>query len=360
MRLSAARFPRPARVRGAQPAHAGGAGGARGVVARDGGGARVPRGARGRASAGPVQLRGADRGRTSPGGRPQVAPAHLRRIRRDPLLPALGLLHHRPGRRRGSVPAGPVRLRGRLERQAVLGPPALRARSHRRPGLGRCLTDRQPVRLALRHRQARPAGAHALGQRADPRGAHRLREPGGRERRPALRRRLDAGGARRGGPGAGAAVPGGAPRRRPRGRPGGGGGPGRRPAAAPGRGRRSGRGRGVPRAGPGRARLRPQVWVPDRRGGALGGNRLGPHRLHRGRGPGARERARGGDALPLQLGSLPRGRGGAGPEPGDAVPGDLHRAHARRVHGPARARPGACRWATWPSRTCRRASAGRS
>ena len=83
--------------------------------------------------------------------------------------------------------------------------------------------DRQPLRLPLRAGQAGAARADARGQRRRPRRAHRLRQPGGRQRRARLRRRLDARGAGRPRAGARPALRGGAaggrPRRRaPRGR----------------------------------------------------------------------------------------------------------------------------------------------
>ena len=117
-------------------------------------------------------------------------------------------------------------------------------------------------------------------------------------------------GPRRRGPRARAALRGGARRRRPR-------GPARRdvlgstarPLAArrPGARRRGGR-RGPPRARPRRPRLRAEVRVPHRGGRALRRHRLGAHRLPRRRRARRRERARGGDAVALQLRPLARGR----------------------------------------------------
>ena len=69
-----------------------------------------------------------------------------------------------------------------------------------------------------------------------------------------------------------------------------------------------------------------------------------------------------GVAMPSRyiLGSLARGRGRAGAKPRAPLPGDPHRADARRLPRPAGGRPRPRPWATSPSRTCRRASAGRS
>ena len=114
----------------------------------------------------------------------------------------------------------------------------------------------------------------------------------------------------------------------------------RRPAAPP-RPRRRPRRRRRALPGPGArgARLRQEVRLPLRGGRALRRHRLGPDRLprRRGAGPGAGARA---SAMPSRYSSdaQPRGR----PRPGRArsasLPGDPHRADARRLPRPARAR----------------------
>ena len=70
------------------------------VVARHRGGGRLPRGRAGRPAARALQLGRARRGGARRGGGAQVAPAHLRRLRRDPLLPAVVVEHVGPRRGR--------------------------------------------------------------------------------------------------------------------------------------------------------------------------------------------------------------------------------------------------------------------
>src|SRR6266568_1347746 len=180
------------------------------------------------------------------------------------------------------------------------------------------------------------------GAAADP---HRGRERGGRKRRARRRRRLDAGRSGRPDPGARAALRGGGGGRR-RGRRLARGAALRRRAGPPAGERRRRRcRRGLPRARPRPAGLRPQVRLPQRRHRPLGRHRQRAHRLPGRRRARARARVRRGHALALLLPALARRRRGAGPEPGAPLRGDPDRADARRLPGPAggRARPPALR-----------------
>ncbi len=134
---------------------------------------------------------------------------------------------------------------------------------------------------------------------------------------------------------------------------------GEKVAIAGGR-RRPGGGRGPLRARARRPRLRAEVRVQERGRGALRRHRLRAHRLPRRRRARRRERPRGGDAVPLQLRPLARGRRRARPEPRDPVQGDLDRADARRLPRRSSRPRRASRSAISPSRTCRPASAARS
>ena len=124
-------------------------------------------------------------GGTRAPGLPQDAAAHLRRLRRGPLLRAG---RRSAGPRLGRRALRHLRLRGRLERPRLLEAAALPQRPDRRPRGGRRHVRRQPLGVAVQHRQAAPSRGDARRHRAQARRAGDLREPGGRQRRARLRR----------------------------------------------------------------------------------------------------------------------------------------------------------------------------
>ena len=92
------------------------------------------------------------------------------------------------------------------------------------------------------------------------------------------------------------------------------------------------------RAGPGPARLRPQVRLQERGAGPLRRHRLGPHRRRRRRGAGPGQRRRRRHAKPLQLRPLRRPTRGACGEPRHRVPHRADQDDSRRLRA-ARSRP---------------------
>jgi hypothetical protein len=275
--------------------------------------------------------------------REEEPPAGLRRLRRGAPLRAGKGPDARPARR---AEGGADHLRGPLERQGLLPEaPPLPERPRRDPPLARGRPRGQRLGLALFRGQAPAPAADAVPARPRRRRSGRVPEPGRRQRRAGLRRRLD--GPRRNGPGPGPgrAVRGGLRRRRPR-----------RPARdarrrlgarRPPRRRRRGAARvAPPGARPRDPRLREEVRFRNRGRGALGGHRLRARRGARRRRPRRGERHRPGPPVPLLLRGLDRRR--ARPR--------------RRSWGPPRGRPDRARLRgreSGPRPPVRRADRGR-
>ena len=320
-----------------------------------------PEAAPGAPAARRLQLRRADRRRPRRRGRAQVAPADLRRLRRDPLLPPGRPLHRRG---RGAFPSGSAspsaRTSGTTSASGTArATRAIRSRSSRGPAPRLVVNiSASPYAIGKPALRERMLAASARG----PRRADRLREPGGRERRARLRRRLDARRARRRASSRARR----SSRRRSSSRTSTGGDAqvlGLDGAPLPPRARgRAGpaRRRGALGARPRGPRLRPQVRLPRRGRGALRRHRLRAHRLHRRRGARAGRGPRRRDAVALQLGALARGRRRARAEPRHPLPGDLRSSRCTPPSSRSSSGRRGGRSATSPSRTCRRASAGRS
>ena len=280
---------------------------------------RIPGARRHQHGARALQQRGADRGGADRPRRAQVASADVRRVRRAPLL--------RPGPRGGAgqVPrpaAGDLDLRGHLERRRLLAGSALPRQSDRGAGAGGRGDHPQPLGVAVHHREASPPPADAGGHGAALAAAVAVRQPDRRAGRP---------GVRRGQPGARRCRRGGCARRRARDRSGprrrGRGRDRRRPGAV----RALRRARGAGRARARHARLRAPMRLRTRAAGAVGRDRLGAARLHRGARARAGQRPRRGDALALFVGGLADRRARAGREPGHPVHRHLDRADVRRL-----------------------------
>ena len=246
-RIPAEGLPRAGRVRRPVPGSARGAVHRRGVQSRFRAG-RVPR-ATPRGGGRPVQRSGAAPAGQRRGDHPQVPSAHLRRLRRRPLL--------RPGAGAGAAAGGGrdapgrLHLRGPLERQAVLEAAPVSARSDRGTGREGRRAARQRLRVALCDGQTRGPAQDGQRDRAPPWAADRHVQPGRRERLAGLRRPIAAGARERRAPAGSGRVPGGLDRRGARARHGPADAPGRShpgrlrdPGPDPGDQRRGARGRG--------------------------------------------------------------------------------------------------------------------